>query len=183
MVDQTVPSGRISLNTVVLLALLCLICILVAAIGVLAYGVFSAPPAYHPTAAPVYYPSFTPYPTSNVVQKFYIDRDLIIEPGLYQSLDYRLPGGVTYRISASTNGTPVNILVLDQKNFIEYQQAVGHDNDKWHALAFISAVVDGSFTYTTPSDDHYYFVWANNVGSADGMGGRQAVSVYVSVAE
>jgi hypothetical protein len=96
---------------------------------------------------------------------------------------YELSGekGAKFNIEIKTDGAPVDILVLDSKNYIIYNNDFENGaHDSWKSVIHRD-IVSKSFSYKLPETGTYYLVIENSDFSKDGADAKRAVNVAIKI--
>jgi len=98
-------------------------------------------------------------------------------------IHYLLSGdqGYQFNIKITTDGAPVDILILDENNYLEYSNAFEKRSSFSINGVFYKNVVSKNFKYTLPSRGKYYLVIENSKFLKDGADAKRAVNYQVSV--
>ena len=85
---------------------------------------------------------------------------------------------ITYNVT--TDGAPVNVLVLDSKAFEQYRNTTNGAGASYTALLTRLNVNQVSLSYTVPRDGTYYVVVDNTGSIPGGVDGNQDIRVNYS---
>jgi len=101
-----------------------------------------------------------------------------IEKGFMYSYSFEMPEETEVMFSLDTDGTPVDVLVMDRANFEVFQKIFSGGGDgRVFPLATYPGVVSKSFTFTSPKDDTYFIVVENSDWLKGGATATRAVRV------
>ena len=101
-----------------------------------------------------------------------------IEKGFMYSYSFDMPEETEVMFTLDTDGTPVDVLVLDRGNYEAFQKIFSGGGDmKVSPLATYPGVVSKSFTFTSPKDGTYYIVVENSDWLKEGATATRAVTV------
>lgn len=96
---------------------------------------------------------------------------------------YELSGekGATFDISIKTDGSPVDILIFDSENYLEYDKAFETGSGgKWKSVMYRD-IVSKSFSYTLPEIGSYWLVIENSEFTSNGADAKRSVNVTVKI--
>jgi len=99
------------------------------------------------------------------------------------SLSYLLAGdqGYQFNIEITTDGAPVDVLVLDENNYQVYSNAFKNGGSTSFNGVIYTYVVTKNFQYVLPSQGKYYLVIENTLFLKDGADAKRDVNVQVTV--
>ena len=142
-------------------------------LGIFMYGFQTDVPAVTispydsgPTASVV---QASPQPASGLITEHSIfDEVKTVPKGYYQYYSMIMDPGIKVNVSVSTNGSPVDIMVMDSDNFGNYVSAVNSlTGGTWKTYDSEKSVVNESFGFISPGTDRYYII-IDNTKSPDG---------------
>jgi hypothetical protein len=138
----------------------------------------SVPTPVPVTTAPTYvssqassYRSWHPGTTSTVQ----------IQNGHYRNYWFDMKKGDMKKISVATDGSPIDLMVMDSSNFKIYDNLQQNPNVKgtWQAWNRLS-IINDEYILTAPADDTYYFVLDNTDNPSGGANAKKNVNVAVA---
>jgi len=103
----------------------------------------------------------------------------LIGNGNYWYYYIPLKYGDRIRTTASTDGSPIDLMVMRSTEFKKYQASISSHTGKWNAWNDLN-IVNDQYDFTAPSDDTYYFVLDNTNSPTDGAYAKKAVNVAVT---
>lgn len=98
-------------------------------------------------------------------------------------LSYLLAGdqGYQFNIEITTDGAPVDVLVLDENNYQVYSNAFKNGGSTSFNGVIYTSVVTKNFQYVLPSQGKYYLVIENAPFLTDGADAKNDVNVQMMV--
>ena len=143
-----------------------------------------ATPVATPTAAPApATPTPAATPTVAPAPTTVIDETTTVYADEYMSYSVRLDKGDTITISVTTDGSPVDLFLMNAQDFDEYESVqTGYEEIFTYYVAGSALhVVSKTYTWEVPESNTYYIV-ADNTDAPDGgaYAGR-AVNVHVVI--
>lgn len=89
--------------------------------------------------------------------------------------------GASFAIEIKTDGAPVDILILDSKNYAIYNNDFKNNaHDPWKSVTHHD-IVSKSFSYKLPENGTYYLVIENSRFTQDGADAKRSVNVAVKI--
>jgi hypothetical protein len=89
--------------------------------------------------------------------------------------------GYQFNIGITTDGAPVDVLILDENNFLVYKYAFTSGTSYSIKGVIATYTVSKTFQYVLPSQGSYYLVTENAPFLTDGADARRDVNVRVTV--
>jgi hypothetical protein len=160
----------------------------IAAIGVIGIGlVLSLLSAMCILVAVFTFPSLpdTPVVTIGPVEgpsvNSVIEEIWAIPAGHYESYSTILSPGAEVNITISTNGSPVDVMVMDSANYGKYVTAL-NGGGKWQNFVSEKSIVRKSFEFIAPGTDRYYVIVDNTRSPEGGAEAGEDVNVRAIIA-
>ncbi len=158
-------------------------------LGVFMYGLQTDVPAVTispydsgPTASTV---QAGPQPTSApgmISEHSIFDEAKTVPKGYYQYYSMIMNPGIVVNVSVSTNGSPVDIMVMDSDNFGKYVSAVNSlTGGTWDTYDSEKSVVNESFRFIAPGTDRYYIIIDNTRSPEGGAYAGEDVNVRTMI--
>jgi ribosomal protein L32 len=141
------------------------------ALAILGYIIEPAPEPGPPV-------SKTPIPSSNPVWHTKTPDTVLIGDGGYHYFYQTLDKGDSVKIVVSTNGPPVDLLIMDEANFYKYENSFseGEVIDAWYILN----IVQDDYSFTAPVYGDYYFLIDNTPFPLSGASSGKDAKVQVT---
>jgi hypothetical protein len=157
------------------LFILTAMCVLVA---VFAYQAQPGSPAV--TISPVEGPSTIP--AADLSGTVLFDETKTIPKGYYQFYSMILKPGMSIDVSVATNGSPVDVLVMDSINYGKYVAAINSiRGGSWQDHLSEKLVIDKSFKFTAPGTDRYFIILDNTGSPEGGADADEDVDVHMTI--
>lgn len=147
-------------------------------IGLLIGGVEEDNPSSTPVIA-------TP-PISTSAPITILDETTTVYSDEYLSYSNRLDGGTTITIGVWTDGTPVDLFLMNAQDFDEYesvQQTWEAETFSYYVAGSALHVVSKTYTWVVPKSNTYYIVVDNTDAPDYGSYAGRAVNVHVVISE
>lgn len=112
------------------------------------------------------------------------DESPFIEYGAYQHYSTVFSVGTSIDVTVRVEkGGPIDVLLMDSKDFLDFQQFMERKTESFYHFKTGSAlnVEHISFTFTFPSSDRYFIVLSNAGGLEGGARPVGDVTVYIKV--
>ena len=101
----------------------------------------------------------------------------LIGSGNYWYYYIPLKSGNMIQTTVSTDGSPIDLMVMSSTDFKKYQTAMSSpQSGTWNAWNDLN-IVNDQYSFTAPSDDTYYFVLDNTNSPTAGAYAKKAVNV------
>lgn len=121
-----------------------------------------------------------PTPTPSIYPVWHTENPetVLIPDGGYHYFYQTLDEGNIVKISVSTNGPPVDVMIMDEANFDTYQNSMyeGQTIEAWYILN----IVRDDYTFTAPEYGKYYFVIDNTRFPLSGASSGSDAKVQVT---
>lgn len=156
----------------IVIFILSVMCIM---LGVFMYGIQSGTPAVtispydNGPMASIGQNSTLPASTATIAPEYSIfDEAKTVPKGYYQYYSMIMKPGIKVDVSVFTNGSPVDVMVMDSANFGNYVSAINSlKGGTWETYASEKSVVSKDFRFIAPGTDRYYII-IDNTRSPDG---------------
>ncbi len=90
-----------------------------------------------------------------------------------------LKSGNQIQTTVSTDGSPIDLMVMHSAEFKKYQASISSPSGTWNAWNDLN-IVNDKYSFTAPSDDTYYFALDNTNSPTDGAYAKKTVNVAVT---
>lgn len=144
---------------------------------VLILGVFFAIGIYAIYSEGMIYP-FDPYPiypTPTPTWHLPSDFKTQLSEASYEYLEFTLAKGEKVKVTMSTDGAPIDFLIMDSSNFNVYENTnPTPDTVRYSGLR---SVIKDEYTFVAPQYDTYYFVFDNSYWPKTGSNAKKNVWV------
>lgn len=125
-------------------------------------------------------PTLTDTPSGDTVTLF--DESRQIPKNNFMYYEVTAQAGETLDIGVTTDGSAIDVMVMNSVQFDEYQDAVQGLNDgTWHTIDTVTYVVSKTVSYTVDEDDTYYVVFDNSADPSDGANAGQDVNAHMVI--
>jgi hypothetical protein len=113
--------------------------------------------------------------TTTILQDHYKYYTVVLSPDVSSEI-----GQVN--VSVSTNGSMVDVMLLDSENFMKYITAINStQGGTWDTFVDDKSVSDINFTFTAPDTDRYYVVIDNTRSPVGGAYAGTAVVAHTVI--
>ncbi len=110
------------------------------------------------------------------------DEAKTVPDGYYQYYSMIMDTGIKINVSVSTNGSPVDVMVMDSANFGNYVSAINSlTGGTWESYNSERSVVNKSFNFVSPGTDRYYVIIDNTRFPDDGAYAGKDVMVKTTI--
>ena len=118
-----------------------------------------------------------------VAQEVHWDETPHVDVGSYQYYSAIIHEGTTLTVSIRTDGSPVDLFLMDSAGFDEYQSVQNSQATTFNYYVAGSSlnVVQKTYAFTVPDSDRYYIVIDNTATPDNGAYAGVPVNVHVKV--
>jgi len=99
--------------------------------------------------------------------------------GMYWYYYIPLKSGDQIRATISTDGSPIDLMVMDSTDFKSYMAAVSSPPGNWNAWNDLN-IVNDEYDFTASYDDTFYFVLDNTNSPTDGAYAKKSVNIVAT---
>jgi len=100
----------------------------------------------------------------------------LIGSGNYWYYYIPLKSGNIIQTTVSTDGSPIDLMVMSSADFKKYQAAISSPPGNWNSWSDLN-IANDQYSFTAPYDDTYYFVLDNTNSPTEGAYAKKAVTV------
>lgn len=110
------------------------------------------------------------------------DEAKTVPKGYYQYYSMIMDPGIKINVSVSTNGSPIDVMVMNSQNFGDYVSAVNSlSGGTWETYDSEKSVVNDSFKFISPGTDRYYIILDNTRSPEGGAYAGKDVDVQTVI--